>query len=238
MKKIELPCYLVEDLLPLYVDHLVGAETADAIQSHLSQCKNCTLKYQALASPLKLQSESVPFEDAGGVSFLKKVHRAGVYKMICFAVCCMFLFSAALYLIAFRQHAFDFEVNHLYQLSDGSIYFELLPSKDEQWINGISYHDGISEDLSCYEIQMGYSLLSLWQSGGTSLGERSYCFVRTPEPASDGTGSLPIYYAQGNSRLLIWDGKTELPAAPKEIEEKAQSVLSPFSICGTSSQPD
>lgn len=238
MKKIELPCYLVEDLLPLYVDHLVSDKTADAIQSHLSQCRNCSLKYEALTSPVTLRSESASQDDAGGVEFLKKVHRAGIYKMVCFAVCCILIFSAALYLLAFRQHPFDFEVENLYQLSDGSIYFELLPSKDERLINGISYRDGISEDLSCYEIQMGYSLLSLWQSGGNTIGERSYCFVRTPEPASDGAGSLPIYYTQGNSRLLIWDGKTDLPAAPEAIEEKAQSILSPFSICDSSSQSD
>ena len=53
MKKLELPCYLVEDLLPLYADHLVSSQTKDNIQFHLSHCKNCSLKFQAMITPME-----------------------------------------------------------------------------------------------------------------------------------------------------------------------------------------
>ena len=33
-----LPCYIVKDLLPSYLDHLTGPETEADIQEHLASC--------------------------------------------------------------------------------------------------------------------------------------------------------------------------------------------------------
>lgn len=227
MKHHELPCYLVEDLLPLYADHLVAPQTEADIQAHLSHCKSCTLKYQSMTAPLEPPKQA---DDAGGIQFLKKERRMERRKIFAAVICCLVLFLGVFYWIAFRQQAFHFQVENLYQLADGSIYFELVPSDKEDAINGISYHEQISQNPSRCEIQMGYSLLSLWQSQtGTSNG-RIYCFVRTPEPNADGTGYLPVYYTQGSSQLLIWDGEEKLPDAPDTVEQYAASTLSPFSI--------
>ena len=72
MKHHELPCYLVEDLLPLYADHLVAPQTEADIQAHLSHCKSCTLKYQSMTAPLEPPKQA---DDAGGIQFLKKERR-------------------------------------------------------------------------------------------------------------------------------------------------------------------
>ena len=120
-------------------------------------------------------------------------------KIFAAVVCCLVLFSGGILWIVFRQQAFHFQVENLYQLADGAIYFELVPSDKEDAINGISYHEQLCPESIPLRIQMGYSLLSLWQSQtGTSNG-RIYCFVRTPEPNADGTGYLPVYYTQGSS---------------------------------------
>lgn len=230
MKNLELPCYLVEDLLPLYADHLVSSQTQNDIQTHLSGCKNCYLRYQAMTTPMGTQRQTAQESDAGGIRFLKKERQMGIYKVIAAVVCCLALFLGAFYWAVLRQQAFDFQVENLCQLADGSIYFELVPSAQESAISGISYHDGLSQDESRYEIQMGYSLFSLWQSQKSSLGRQIYCFVLAPAPNSDGTSHLPVYYIHGSRQLLIWDGKETLPAAPAEIEEASQTILSPFSI--------
>lgn len=230
MKNHDLPCYLVEDLLPLYAEHLVSSQTENDIQLHLSHCKSCSLKYQAMTAPMETPKQDAQTVDAGGVQFLKKERRMGRYKIVAAMACCLALFLGMFYWSVIRQHAFDFEVENLYQLADGSIYFELVPSDEESAITTISYRDGITADQTCYEIQIGYSLLSLWQDQKSSFGERIYCFVRTPEPNQDKTGCLPIYYTQGSTKLLIWDGEEELPTAPDEIEQNSQNILSPFSI--------
>lgn len=227
MKHHELPCYLVEDLLPLYADHLVAPQTEVDIQAHLSHCKSCTLKYQSMTAPLEPPKQA---DDAGGIQFLKKERRMERRKIFAAVVCCLVLFLGVFYWIAFRQQAFHFQVENLYQLADGSVYFELVPSDEESVITTISYHDGITPDQACYEIQIGYSLLSLWQSQKSSFGGRIYCFVRTPELNQDKTGYLPIYYTQGANKLLIWDGEEELPTAPEEVEQNALHTISPFSI--------
>lgn len=230
MKNLELPCYLVEDLLPLYADHLVCPQTEADLQTHLSHCQQCTQKYQAMTARMESQEQAARAMDAGGIQFLKKERKMGWYKILIAVVCCLVLFLGAFYGTVFHQQAFDFQVANLYQLADGSIYFELVPSEKERAINSISYRDKISQDHSCYEIQMGYSLLELWQSQKNSLSHRIYCFVRTPEPKADKTGYLPIYYTQGGCKLLIWDGNETLPSAPAEIEQNALRVLSPFSV--------
>lgn len=230
MKKLELPCYLVEDLLPLYADHLVSSQTKDNIQFHLSHCKNCSLKFQAMITPMETQEQAAQTINAGGVQFLRKERRMGIYKIIAAAVCCLILSVGLFYWIVFHQLAFDFQVQNLYRLTDGTIYFELVPSEEESAINSISYHDTISQERSCYEIHMGYSLLSLWQNQINSSSGRVYCFIRTPEPNADKTGYLPIYYTQGSCKLLIWDGEDNLPPAPDDVEQKALNILSPFYV--------
>lgn len=230
MKNHELPCYLVEDLLPLYVDRLVNSQTQNDIQLHLSHCKSCSSKYQSMTESMEAPKQAVQTADASGIQFLKKERRMGHYKIIAAMACCLALFLGIFYWGVIRQYAFDFEVENLYQLANGSIYFELVPPDEESAITTISYRDGIAPDQTCYEIQMGYSLLSLWQGQKNSFGGRIYCFVLTPEPNQDKTGCLPIYYTQGSTKLLIWDGVEELPTAPEEVEQNALHTISPFSI--------
>lgn len=227
MKNHELPCYLVEDLLPLYVDHLVSSQTENDVQLHLSHCKSCSSKYHSMTAPMEAPKQPA---DAGGVQFLKKERRMGRYKIIAAVTCCLAVFLGIFYWGVIRQQAFDFEVQNLYQLADGSVYFELVPSEEESAITTISYRDGIASDQTGYEIQMGYSLLSLWQSQKSSFGGRIYCFVRTPALNQEKTGYLPIYYTHGSRKLLIWDGEKELPTAPYAVEQNALHTISPFSI--------
>ena len=50
MKKIE--CYLVRDLLPLYIDHACGPETAEDIVGHLDECAACKKLYDGMNSSI------------------------------------------------------------------------------------------------------------------------------------------------------------------------------------------
>lgn len=46
----ELPCGIVEDLLPSYVDGLTGEESTEAVRAHLEDCGACREKYQAMSA--------------------------------------------------------------------------------------------------------------------------------------------------------------------------------------------
>lgn len=53
--KIELPCEVIRDLLPNYVDGLASRKTVEVVKTHLDQCKACHNIY----SSMKEESEGV-----------------------------------------------------------------------------------------------------------------------------------------------------------------------------------
>ena len=55
-KNAPLPCHVVRDLLPLYHDGVVSAETRSAVGDHLMECESCRAEYQAMARPLPEQA--------------------------------------------------------------------------------------------------------------------------------------------------------------------------------------
>lgn len=52
MKRIE--CSVVRDLLPLYLDDVVSAETRDMVKAHLAECPECRAKAWVLKEELQL----------------------------------------------------------------------------------------------------------------------------------------------------------------------------------------
>ena len=75
MKNIpELPCAIVEDLLPAYVEGLTAEETRQAVEAHLASCPACAAKRAAMGAeegPSPEESE----ETAREVDYLKAVRR-------------------------------------------------------------------------------------------------------------------------------------------------------------------
>ena len=77
MKNIpELPCAVVEDLLPAYVEGLTSAETNQAVEDHLASCPACAAKRAAMGGgDDAAQTEQA--ETAREVDYLKAVRRKG-----------------------------------------------------------------------------------------------------------------------------------------------------------------
>ena len=69
--KDNLPCAVVRDLLPIYVEGLTEPETNAAVEAHLKTCPACTARLAAMRAP-----EPPPeAETAKEVDYLKKVKR-------------------------------------------------------------------------------------------------------------------------------------------------------------------
>ncbi len=66
--KIELPCAIVRDLLPSYVDNLTCKETMSAVQEHLESCEECSKIRDNMLSENKKPSK----DDAKLLKKLKK----------------------------------------------------------------------------------------------------------------------------------------------------------------------
>lgn len=79
--KDNLPCAVVRDLLPIYVEGLTEPETNAAVEAHLKTCPACTARLAAMRAP----EPSPEAETAKEVDYLKKVKRRS-WKRVVLAV--------------------------------------------------------------------------------------------------------------------------------------------------------
>lgn len=85
--KNDLSCGVVRDLLPSYVENLLGEDSREAVERHLKTCPACTAQMEGMASPTEEVKEAEVEEAAKEVDFLKRVKK-GTAKKIALAVAC------------------------------------------------------------------------------------------------------------------------------------------------------
>lgn len=91
--KNDLTCGVVQDLLPSYVEGLLGDESRQAVDRHLEDCPDCRARRDAMAAP-----PEEPQETAKEVDYLKRVKKRTLRK-IALAVLCTVLLAAGAYLM-------------------------------------------------------------------------------------------------------------------------------------------
>lgn len=77
----EIPCEVIEDLLPLYVDNLTQSGTNQIIKEHLKECESCLIKYENMTGQLgkeELKEEAPQAE----IDYLKKIKRKNQNKIV------------------------------------------------------------------------------------------------------------------------------------------------------------
>ncbi|MGS0763434.1 zf-HC2 domain-containing protein [Syntrophomonas curvata] len=97
MKK-ELPCSIVQDLLPNYIERLTGDDTNQALEQHLDACEGCKKAYEQMADDIG-SPERVPVIE---LRFLKKVKRTRLLA----AALCVVLTLVLSYLIYASEYKF------------------------------------------------------------------------------------------------------------------------------------
>jgi len=76
--KNDLTCGVVRDLLPSYVEGLLGEESRQAVDRHLEGCPECTAQKNAMSAP----PEAAVGEAVKEVDYLKRVKRADRKRVI------------------------------------------------------------------------------------------------------------------------------------------------------------
>lgn len=82
--KNDLSCGVVRDLLPSYVENLLGEESKEAVERHLAGCPECAARREAMAAP---PGAAEAGETAKEVDYLKRVKK-GTARKIALAVVC------------------------------------------------------------------------------------------------------------------------------------------------------
>ena len=82
-----LPCHIVRDLLPSYLEHLTGPETEADICEHLESCPDCRAARDAMAADLKAEKAPPP-----KLNFLKRLRwqqRLGAVLSVAATLLCL-----------------------------------------------------------------------------------------------------------------------------------------------------
>lgn len=81
--KNDLTCGVVRDLLPSYIEGLLGEDSREAVDRHLKTCPACTAQKEAMAA----RTGTEPEEAAKEVDYLKRVKKGTVKKIVLAVVC-------------------------------------------------------------------------------------------------------------------------------------------------------
>ena len=81
--KPDLPCYVVRDLLPSYIEGLTEAETTAAVKAHLDACPDCKARYASMVEVAGVEPATPETQE---VDYLKAVRRKTRKKIVLAAV--------------------------------------------------------------------------------------------------------------------------------------------------------
>ncbi len=134
-----IPCEVIRDLLPSYVDKLTSEVTNDIVKAHLAECKECAGEYERMISPEKV----ITNEDKKEVAFLKKQKNKARNAIICGVLVTIICVIAALgvKLCAIGKESNPHSLALEYNVNDRTIDFkcELMNAGPFARITGISF---------------------------------------------------------------------------------------------------
>lgn len=88
--KNDLSCGVVRDLLPSYVENLLGEDSREAVERHLKTCPACTAQMKVMASPAAEAEEA-----AKEVDYLRRVKKRTVKRIVLAVLCTAAVLLAA-----------------------------------------------------------------------------------------------------------------------------------------------
>lgn len=91
-------CYLVQDLLPSYIDGVVSPETEADIREHLQECEVCRSLHATLSLPIK--NLTPPPSETKQIDFLKKIRKKTLTKLAVGFGLLLVLFAGLTYFMA------------------------------------------------------------------------------------------------------------------------------------------
>lgn len=224
---MNLPCELVQDLLPLYHDGVCSPVSRESVKEHLEGCGRCRGVLSALDVEIEAEKE---VEAARPLTSVGRVWQKTVKKALFKGVGVTALIFAVLVvsLLGMTQwkwieiDAVGMEVSEIYQLADGCILYKLnVPTG--VWSRRFEFTH--CEDGATYLTPKRSLIETAEQQGWESLLD-GYLMIDVAENNAwqkhHGNGAVMTRYYIGTPEdahpLLIWEEGMELEPAPAALE--------------------
>lgn len=181
-------CSIVRDLLPLYVEQMVSAETGEFVKEHLEGCEACRAEWEGMKraraqekgekeandkeSVNSKENAAVGDEVAPLVSMRRKLREQKVKTMLCTGLFLVALFVSAFACLSIPVY-FPYEAD-LFTIKDNgdeSITIVFDERVTDYLLVTDAYNcpeEGITEGMGTYQIEAWTSLWSKWFSKGSA----------------------------------------------------------------------
>lgn len=188
------PCSIIRDLLPLYAEELVSADTAGFVEEHLRGCPSCREEYRRMREP---QIAPPSQDDAAPLRLLRKKLAAKRAKTVVLTA----VFVAVLLISAYAA----LDTPRYLPYSEELLSVEPVGGSGVQITFGARvtdfkchlYRDGDGA-FYCCDVEAWYTIWDRWFSGGEKP-RSTILFPEEPYPIAvrylpnDGTDSVTVY---------------------------------------------
>ncbi len=141
-KELKIPCTLVQDLLPLYIEQLTCAESDQLLREHLADCEVCQTQEALLRSTVTAALTEQQQEEKAEINYLKKLRQSGRKKLL-FGLLTAAILLAVLCDTGLKLYVFGFNVD--YELDS----FFVQPMHDSTTAYTVHVQGHVTDKLYC-----------------------------------------------------------------------------------------
>lgn len=227
-------CDVIQDLLPLYYDHVCSADTKALVEEHLADCPDCREVLSHMSSPMPLPAQTIDQNHDEGAGLRQVAAQWSRTKWIaftkgllltCLAVGLLFL----VYVGLFKWNITNvptrvMQVSDISQLKDGRIVYHVKMT-DGFNVNQASGHSDANGNLYITPKRPIIKSKKFADLGLSNMYYFNDIKERNAYEKSfgDGVQIKALYLGTPDDRILIWEQGMELPPASESVELQFKS---------------
>ena len=222
----DVPCEIIEDLMPLVVDDVCSEESREMVEEHLAHCKQCQLKWERMKAdlPIPEKKETDRATDDRVIKGMASTWKKGRKKSFLKGVFLSTLSIVVLLLVYVGLFEWQItsvpadkaEISDVGKTEDGKIMYH-LNIDDGYSVNTLKYS---MDDNGDFYITAKRPVVKEEVQPLSTL-EKGYDFIDVPDQESmRGQKIKAIYFGTQKDRTLIWKKGMDLPDASEEAKER------------------
>ena len=187
-------CNLIKDILPLYVEDMVSADTREFVSEHLEHCAQCRAEFEHMQKAAKVIPAPAPDPDIVPLKRIKRDLLLKRLQTICFTALLACAIAAIVFGIFTSPKFFPYSDNllHVMDVPDGGVIITF-----DGEVTGYSCHEGFDNEMEIYRIS---AWTTTWDVYSSNRGKQNMVIP------VDREAKIRIFYVQndGSEDVLIY----------------------------------